>query len=99
MTFKELQHALAVFDLPENVTLKTIKARHRQLVQKYHPDKGAAPDNDKIRQINSAYKLLNEYVEDYSFDFSQENFLNQNPEERLREQFYNSGLWRVKGEK
>ncbi|PLY03894.1 MAG: molecular chaperone DnaJ [Desulfuromonas sp.] len=97
MTYAELQAALAEFNLPEQITLKRIRERHRKLVRQHHPDKGAAPDNDKIRRINAAYKILNEYVSHYSFDFSRETFYNQYPEERLREQFYDVGLWGQKG--
>ena len=93
MTYEGLVAALIEFDLPQQVTLKKIRARHRQLVRQYHPDKGAAPDNDKIRRINAAYKILNEYLSDYKFDFSKETFFEQYPEERVRAQFYDVGLW------
>lgn len=93
MTYAEIQFALAEFDLPEQVTLKRIRERHRQLVRKYHPDTGATADNEKIRSINAAYKVLNEYISHYQFDFSKETFFEQYPEERLREQFYDVGLW------
>ena len=97
MIYEDLMAALAEFDLPSQVTLKKVRERHRQLVRRYHPDIGADPGNDKIRQINAAYKILNEYVSDYMFDFSRETFLEQYPEERLREQFYDVGLWGEKG--
>jgi len=97
MTYDDLMTALAEFDLPLQVTLKKIRARHRQLVRRYHPDRGADPDNEKIRRINAAYKVLNEYIGDYRFDFSRETFFSQYPEERLREQFYDVGLWGQKG--
>ncbi len=93
MSYDDLVAALAEFDLPAQVTLKKIRARHRELVRRYHPDRGASSDNDKIRSINAAYKILNEYVSEYRFDFSQETFFAQYPEERLREQFYDVGLW------
>lgn len=93
MTYEDLTAALSEFDLPQQVTLKKVRARHRQLVRRYHPDKGADADNDKIRRINAAYKILNEYIGDYRFDFSKETFWGQYPEERLQEQFYGVGLW------
>ena len=93
MNYEDLIAALAEFNLPQQVTLKKVRERHRQLVRQYHPDQGAAADNDKIRRINAAYEILNEYIDDYRFDFSRETFLNQYPEERLREQFYDVGLW------
>lgn len=93
MTYEDLMAALTEFGLPSQVTLKKIRDRHRQLVRQYHPDKGADPDNDKIRRINAAYKVLNEYISDYRFDFSKETFWEQYPEERLQDQFYGVGLW------
>lgn len=97
MTYAELQAALDEFGLPPKVTLKKIRERHRQLVRRYHPDLGAAGNNDRIRRINAAYKILNQYVAEYQFDFSRANFLEQYPEERVREQFYAAGLWGEKG--
>lgn len=97
MTYAELKAALAEFNLPDHVSLKKIRERHRQLVSRYHPDKGAAPDNDKIRRINAAYKVLNDYISQYQFNFSREVFYRHFPEEKLREQFYDVGLWGEKG--
>ena len=97
MTYSELQEAVAEFNLPPQVTLKKIRERHRQLVRRYHPDTGANPDNEKIRRVNAAYKILNEYISHYSFNFSKDAFLEQYPEERVREQFYDVGLWGGKG--
>jgi len=93
MTFEELQAALDEFDLPPSTTWKKIKARHRELVRRYHPDKGEQADVDKIKRINAAYKVLSSYVSDYRFDFSREQFLEQYPEERLREQFWSEKPW------
>ena len=93
MTYADLQAALVEFDLPQRVSWKKIRDRHRQLVRCYHPDKGAQADADKIRRINAAYKVLSEYVKDYSFDCSKQEFLQQCPEERLREQFWHEKPW------
>lgn len=74
MTYDELQAALNEFGLPEQVTLKKLRERHRELVRRYHPDRGASSDNDRIRRINAAYRVLNEYMNQYRFDFSREVF-------------------------
>lgn len=97
MTYEDLQAALTEFSLPEQVSLKAIRKRHRELVRQYHPDQGASSDNDKIRRVNAAYNVLNEYIGQYHFDFSRETFLAHYPEERLRAQFYDVGLWGEKG--
>ncbi len=93
MTFEDLEAALTEFDLPAATSWKKIRARHRELVRRYHPDKSEQADEDKIRRINAAYKILSEYVGDYRFDFSREQFLDQYPEERLREQFWSDKPW------
>ena len=93
MTYQDLQAAVAEFDLPSRVSLRQLKEKHRQLVRRYHPDSGDASDPDKIRRINAAYRILRDYCSDYLFDFSHEEFLEQCPEERLREQFAHDSLW------
>ncbi|MCD6527057.1 MAG: DnaJ domain-containing protein [Desulfuromonas sp.] len=92
MNYKELEAALTVFDITEHASLKEIKARHKALVRKYHPDTGCK-DNDKIRLINEAYRLLIDYCSQYRFSFNRKEFLQQYPEERLREQFAYDPVW------
>ncbi len=93
MTFQDLQRALQIFGLPERATLKQIKGRHRELVKRFHPDRGGEEDPERIRLINSAYRILAEYCQDYVFSFSEDEFYRQNPEERLRMQFRDDPLW------
>lgn len=94
MTYRELTSALKIFDLGDRATMKEIKARHRELVKRYHPDTGSADDPAHIRKINLAYKVLLDYVTDYRFSFSEDEFYEQNPEERLRRQFMDEAYWR-----
>jgi len=92
MTYKELTLALKVFGLGERATLKEVKERHRELVKRFHPDAGS--DNpDQIRKINAAYQVLLDYLTQYSFSFSEQEFYEQNPDERLRRQFMDESLW------
>jgi len=93
MTYRQLQDALAVFGLGERATLKQIKAHHRTLAKTYHPDRGEVSDPDKMRQINTAYRVLLAYCENYRFCFSEAEFLEQVPEERLRRQFDWDPVW------
>lgn len=93
MTYAELQAALQVFGLGERATLAQIRFRHRQLVKSCHPDRNEAADQETIRQVNAAHQLLMEYVAAYRFSFSQEEFYEQNPEERIMHQFADDPLW------
>jgi DnaJ-class molecular chaperone len=93
MTYAELQHALHLFGLGERATLSRIKTRHRQLVKCHHPDVAGTGDEEQIRKINAAYRVLLEYVTAYDFLFSEEEFYEQNPEERIWHQFMDDQLW------
>jgi DnaJ-class molecular chaperone len=93
MTYAELQESLLVFGLGNRATLREIKARHRELVMRYHPDTGGEHDHDQIRRVNAAYRVLLNYIESYHFSFSEDEFYGQNPEERLRQQFAGDPLW------
>lgn len=93
MTFAELEAARRLFDLPERATLREIKARHRALVKRFHPDAGGTAEAEPIRRINTAYRVLAEYCAGYRFSFCREEFYEQQPEERLREQFAQDPVW------
>ncbi|MEJ2700459.1 MAG: J domain-containing protein [Desulfuromonadales bacterium] len=94
MTIAELHQALRIFNLPDRASLKEIKARHRALAKRCHPDTGQAADSDRLRQVNAAYRTLLEYCSEYRFSFSREEFFEQNPEERLRQQFAQDAYWK-----
>lgn len=87
MTYPELRQALKVLGLPERASLKEIKAKHRGLVKRHHPDQNPNQGTDRIRDINAAYRLLMDYCSSYRFSFSEKEFYEQNPEEQLRKQF------------
>ena len=82
-----------ILGLKDRATLQDIKSRHRELVKQYHPDTGDTTDPASIRQINAAYRIVTEYVSGYRFSFSEEEFCEQNPEERIRRQFMDDPLW------
>ena len=99
MTYQELKAALDLYQLGERATHKQIKTRHRELVKSHHPDRGHHSDLDHdddpeiIRKINAAYEVLTTYCEGYRYCFTEEEFLEQVPEERLRRQFGWDPVW------
>ena len=98
MTYQDLQQSLQIFNLPARATLKEIKGAHRHLVKRYHPDSGEEHDPEQIRRINAAYKVLLDFVSDYHFSFTEDEFYAQNPDERLRRQFAYDPVWGSKSE-
>jgi DnaJ-class molecular chaperone len=95
MTHDELKGALEVLGLPERATMREIRGRHRQLVKRHHPDSVSNGDPEVIRAVNEAYRLVSLYVASYRYDFTAREFFEQNPEERIREQFF-SDPWGYK---
>lgn len=93
MTYADVLDSLRVFGFGSRATLKEIKNRHRQLVKRHHPDTGNADDQETIQLVNAAYRVLLDYVSEYRFSFAEEEFYEQNPEERLRQQFMDTPLW------
>jgi len=93
MTYAELQEALKTLGIRERSTISEIKARHRELVKRYHPDTGKVDEQETIRNINAAYRVLLDYIEEYRISFVEDEFYEQNPEERIRQQFMNDPLW------
>lgn len=93
MTYNDLQKALKVLGLGERATLREIKARHRELVKRHHPDSGKSGDSEAIRGVNDAYQVIQKYVAEYRFSFAENEFYEQNPEERIWRQFMTDPLW------
>ncbi len=83
MGFKELQAALQVFGLGERATLGEIKKRYRRLAKQFHPDT-AGGNQDMIQKLNEVHRVLLDYVRAYVYSFSEEEFYEQHPEERIR---------------
>lgn len=93
MAYDELVAALELFGLRDHATLGEIRRRHRQLVKEHHPDHNPDSDDTTIRKINRAYEILRTYCSNYRYTFSLEEYLQQNPEERMRHQFYDDPVW------
>ena len=93
MTYEELQAAVQILGLAGPVTVSEIKKRYRHLVKQLHPDVSDCQSTDAVSRLNAAYQLLLAYGEGFRFNFTLEEFLAQNPEERLRRQFADDPVW------
>ncbi len=82
---REIRDSLDILNLPVLVSLKDIKARYRLLSKKFHPD--ISKEDEKMTQINRAYKVLKNYAENYKFSFSKEEIMKQHPEKRHADKF------------
>ncbi len=83
--FESIHNALDTLELPPLVSLKDIKKRYLYLSKKYHPDRKG--EDEKMKEINKAYKILKEYIENYRFSFTEEEILKQFPNENYKNRF------------
>jgi DnaJ-class molecular chaperone len=60
-------------------SVKDIEKKYKLLAKKFHSDVGG--DEEKMKEINKAYKILKDYVNNYKFTFSEEEIKKQYPEE------------------
>ncbi|WP_331775686.1 J domain-containing protein [Sulfurospirillum sp. 1612] len=84
-TFELIQDALDVMDLPPFIDMGELKTRYKELARINHPDAGG--DEEKMIQINQAYNILKEYMENFKFSFTQEEINKQFPQEQYASQF------------
>ncbi len=77
---EKIQEALKTLNLSSLVSLNDIKKRYRELSKKFHPDLNSQ-NSQKFREINEAYKILKDYIENYRFTFSKEEIIKQFPRE------------------
>jgi len=78
ITFDELEKASKVLGLIGLENKEMIKKRYLELSKKFHPDMNDG-DTQKFQEINSAYKVVDQYVSNYKFSMTKEEFVDQYP--------------------
>ena len=73
----EIENALNILALPKLISREDIKIQYRYLAKKNHPDIGG--DAEKMEQLNYAYKLLMNYIEEFRYTFDEEEVSKQFP--------------------
>jgi len=74
---QEIEKALDILSLPKLISRADIKKQYRFMAKKNHPDLGG--DIEKMEQLNSAYTLLMEYIEEFRYTFDEEEISKQFP--------------------
>jgi len=77
ITFKDIDNARKMLGLPDIASIENIKDKHRKLILKYHPDrhhnsKDKQIYEEKIKEVNSAYKIIMDYCTKYPISFGKE---------------------------
>lgn len=87
--FEEIDKARKLLGLRDRATLEEIKQAYRKMAFRYHPDGKAQAyeDGDMMKQLNWAYELLLDYVDKYSYSFTEEDVIKCYPDEELLRRF------------
>jgi len=73
----DIKKALEILELPHFITKQDIKNKYYSLAKKYHPD--ITKDSKKMNQINNAYEILMDYIENYKYSFDDDEISKQLP--------------------
>jgi len=88
----DIDEARRLLRLGEVATLKEIKSSYRRLASRYHPDKhtGTSPSENEetMKRLNRAYKLLTEYCRDYKYTFREEDVARAYPHDEYLRRYY-----------
>jgi len=76
--YNDLQEAVEFFGLIGLETKEQIKQKYLELSKRYHPDKENG-NIDDFQKLNKMYKILDEYIKNFKFQFTKEEFSNQYP--------------------
>ncbi len=97
VSFNEIDEARGLLGLGEAATLKKIRSAYRRLAHQHHPDKHDSADeenNEMMKKLNRAYKVLMDYCTDYKYSFREEAVARTYPYEEdmrtWRENWFNS---------
>jgi len=78
MNYEDFQKALDSLNIVSKLSAQELKIKYQKLSKKYHPDMPSG-DEEKFREINEAYKTIQNYIKNYRFKLDEEEFYQQNP--------------------
>jgi len=87
--FDDIEKAKNILSIGNSASMKTLRSNYIDLVKSNHPDKFPESDkekyDEKIKEINNAYKLLMDYCENYEVSFKIEDFMKTKQDSKFDE--------------
>jgi DnaJ-class molecular chaperone len=74
-TFEKARNTLGLISL---MSKDDVKDRYKKLSKERHPDMSEG-SHEAFQELKEAYDVMMEYMQNYQFEFSQEEFVRQNP--------------------
>lgn len=78
VSLSEFQDAVKSLDLISLRTKEDVRKKYLKLSKKYHPDMEGG-STEKFQEIRQSYEIIVEYMDNFRFVFSDEEFKQQNP--------------------
>ena len=78
VSLSEFQDAVESLGLLSLTTKEHVRKKYLKLSRKYHPDMEGG-SVEKFQEVREAYEVLVEYMDNFRFTFTQEEFKQQNP--------------------
>jgi DnaJ-class molecular chaperone len=78
ISLSEFKDAVESLELLSLTTKEHVRKKYLKLSRKYHPDMEGG-STEKFQEIREAYEVLVEYMDNFRFTFSDEEFKQQNP--------------------
>ena len=78
MDYKDFQKALGILRIVSKASASDIKKQYQKLSKEYHPDMSGG-DDAKFRELNEAYKYVQQYIKNFRFKLDETEFYEQNP--------------------
>lgn len=98
----ELEKAYRVLKIEKNATSEEVKNSYRELAKKYHPDLYqnnplAYLAEEKLKEVNEAYEVLEDYFENKEkYSYEEENYNSQYEDiktDKYQKHYSNSSFW------
>ena len=90
--FTTIDSARKTLGLKEVATQQEIKDAYRRLSHLHHPDKGVSNDCEDMKEINRAFSILMNFVENYRYSFDESTVLRCDPYQDYVKRFYEGGF-------
>lgn len=78
MNYDEFEKAVETLGLISKTSRARLKQKYIELSKKYHPDMPEG-DEQKFKEVNEAYKLLSEYMDNFRYMLNADEFSRQYP--------------------
>lgn len=89
MNYEKFQEALDILDISSRVSHTELKKRYQKLSKELHPDMPNG-DEQRFKEVNEAYKIVETYMKNFRFRLDEEEFYEQNPfSKKSKDWFYN----------